>query len=45
MEEYGRAATEEVYRQWAKGINPAVYLGYFYYDPQKKTNEKSNKQK
>jgi hypothetical protein len=33
MEYYGINATEEIYRQWQHGINPAIYLGYFYYNP------------
>ena len=31
MEEYGRAATESIYAQWACGTNPAVYLGIKYW--------------
>jgi len=31
MEEYARIATEEIERQWNKGINPAIYNGYVWW--------------
>lgn len=31
MEEYGIFASQEIYRQWNKGINPAVYNFIKYY--------------
>lgn len=31
MEEYARAAIEEIERQWNQGINPTVYNGHKWY--------------
>ncbi len=32
MEEYDRIAREEIWRQWNRGINPAIYLGHYYFN-------------
>ena len=34
MEEYLRIAIEEIERQWSKGINPAVFNDYEYWQKQ-----------
>lgn len=31
MEEYARVAIEEIWRQWNKVINPAIYNGRTWY--------------